>query len=50
MAKSASRAPAQRIKNSCGAERSAAATQFFVELSQLPGNLEFNQEGLLLQE
>jgi hypothetical protein len=44
------RAPVQRIKNSCGAERSGAATQFFVELSRLPGNLEFNQEGLLIQE
>src|SRR5215468_9872949 len=41
---------AQRIKNSCGAERSGVATQFYVELSRLPGNLEFNQEGLLLQE
>jgi hypothetical protein len=27
---------AYRIKNSCGAERSGAATQFFVELSRLP--------------
>lgn len=41
---------AERIKNSCGAERSGAAIQFYVELSRLPGNLEFNQEGLLLQE
>jgi hypothetical protein len=41
---------AERIKNSCGAERNAATTQFFVELSRLPGNLEFNQAGLSLDE
>jgi hypothetical protein len=40
----------RRIKNLFGAERSATATRFFVELSRLPGNLEFNQEGLLIQE